>query len=174
MNKKEILLEIFDWSKTILFAVVIALVLNTKIIANAQVPTGSMETTVMTGSRIVINRLAYVMSEPKRGEIISFNPPFEAESPYLKRVIGLPGETIEGKEGCVYINGVKLTEEYLGEKITEDFGPFEVPQNSYFVMGDNRNNSYDSRYWDYHYVINDQIIGKAVLEYYPELKLLEP
>lgn len=172
-RKIKILNEILDWSKTIVIALAIAFFISNTLIANAQVPTGSMESTIMTNSRIIINRLSYVTEEPQRGDIISFYFPDDGKTSYLKRIIALPGETVEGIEGKVYINGNVLDETYVKEEIEDDFGPYLVPEYSYFVMGDNRNNSWDSRYWNDKFVEKDEIIGKAAFEYFPEWKLLQ-
>ena len=87
-----------------------------------------MEETVMTGDRIMINRLAYIAEEPQRGDIVAFYYPDDGETLYLKRVMGLPGETIEGIDGYVYINGVKMENDFTTERIEYDFAPFEVPK----------------------------------------------
>ena len=166
---KKILYEILDWSKVLLTALVITFVVSRTLVANAQVPTGSMETTIMTGSRVLINRLSYVVGEPKRGDIIAFYFPDDKSEKYLKRIIGLPGDKVEGIDGGIYVNDVLLEESYIREKINEDFGPYYVPELSYFVMGDNRNNSDDSRFWKDKFVEKDEIIGKAEIEYFPEL-----
>lgn len=169
---KKILLEILDWSRVILTALALGFLISNKLVANAQVPTGSMENTIMPESRIIINRLAYAKEEPKRGDIISFTFPDDGKTNYLKRIIGLPGETISGKDGSVYIDGVILEERYLKEPMLGEFGPFFVPDGSYFVMGDNRNNSWDSRYWQDSFVEKKEILGRAEFEYFPELKWL--
>lgn len=167
---KKILYEILDWSKVLLTALVIAFVVSRTLVANAQVPTGSMETTIMSGSRVLINRLSYVVGEPERGDIIAFYFPDDKSEKYLKRIIGLPGDKVEGIGGRIYINGGLLEESYITEEINADFGPYHVPESSYFVMGDNRNNSDDSRFWNDKFVEKDEIIGKAEIEYFPELK----
>ena len=163
--------EILSYLKVIVFSVAAAIVINHTLIVNAEIPTGSMESTVPVGSRIIINRLSYVLSAPHRGDIISFYYPDDQETEYLKRVIALPGETVEGRNGSVYIDGEELQEEYIKEQFKEDFGPYEVPEKAYFVMGDNRNNSWDSRFWNQKFVYEDQIIGEAKIEYYPEVKV---
>lgn len=165
-----ILYEILDWSKVILIALVLAFVVSHTLIANAQVPTGSMETTIMKGSRIIINRLAYLGEAPRRGDIIAFYFPDDGKSMYLKRIIGLPGEKIEGIDGMIYIDDEPLSEDYIREELSEDFGPYVVPEDSWFVMGDNRNNSLDSRYWNDKFVEKDEIVGRAEIEYFPEFK----
>lgn len=164
--------EIFSYSKIILTAAAISFGLNHYVIANAVVPTGSMEATIQPEDRIVINRLAYISAEPERGDIISFWYPDNESDNYLKRVIGLPGETIEGKDGEIYINGELLEEDYIKEKSYIDFGPYEVPENCYFVMGDNRNDSHDSRFWQHKFVSKEKIVGKAMIKYYPHFENL--
>lgn len=169
---KKVLMEILDWSKVFLFALLISFFIRSTVVASAIVPTGSMEETIMIGSRIIINRLAYINEGPERGDIVSFYYPDNEEELFLKRVMGLPGETIEGISGYIYINGEKLEEDYTPIILDYDFGPFTIPDNCYFMMGDNRNNSLDSRYWQNHFVERSKIIGRAELEYYPQIKLL--
>lgn len=171
-SKKEIISEIISYAKVIMIALAVTYIANHTLIVNANVPSGSMENTIKTGSRIIINRLAYRSADPKRGDIISFDFPDDESQNYLKRIIALPGETIEGKGGEIYINGQKLEEDYIKEKSYMDFGPYTVPDESYFVMGDNRNDSWDSRFWRNTYVHIDKIVGKAEFEYFPEIKKL--
>lgn len=172
MTKNEILKEIGSYVKITVIAAAAVYLLNQTLIVNATVPTGSMEDTVMTGSRIVINRLAYKSESPKRGDIISFYLPDDGKSRYLKRVVGLSGEQIEGSGGNIYINGQELEEPYIKERSYQDFGPYTVPDHCFFVMGDNRNNSWDSRFWTNKFVDEDVVIGRAEVEYYPEFKSL--
>lgn len=174
MKKSEIAKEILSYSKIILFSAAAAYFINSTLIANAQVPTGSMENTIMIGSRIVINRLSYVSASPQRGDIVAFQCPDEPAGsiPFLKRIIGLPGETIQGIDSVIYIDGTAIEEPYLGNVSYEDFGPYSIPENCYFMMGDNRGNSWDARYWTNKFVPADTIVGKAEMEYYPEIKLL--
>lgn len=162
-----------DWVVVIAVALVVALVINFFIIVNSTVPTGSMENTIMSGSRMIGFRVAYWFSEPKRGDIIIFRYPDDPSQLFVKRVIGLPGETVEIIDGVTYINGEVLEEDYINEdyryvpKEFEDYGPYTVPEESYFMMGDNRGNSKDSRKWNNTYVTKDAIIGKAWLCYWP-------
>ncbi len=163
--------EIISWVLTFLCAVVVALFLKNYIIINATVPTGSMENTILPGDDLLGFRLAYSHSDPKRGDIVIFAFPDDESKKYVKRVIGLPGETVEITEGKVYIDGSEtpLEEPYLKEQWLVATGPFkfEVPKNSYLVLGDNRNDSYDSRYWTNTFVKKDKIIGKVLFIYYP-------
>lgn len=174
MKKKtwKILKEIYDWSLVFLIALVASLFIKNTVVASAEVPTGSMEETVMTGSRIFINRLAYVSDNPQRGDIVAFTYPDDGKSLYLKRIMGLPGEVIEGRDSKIYINGVQI-QDYVENSGDADFGPYEIPENCYFMMGDNRNNSWDSRYWNNKFVEREAIMGKVSLEYFPEIKVLE-
>ncbi|MFG6384079.1 MAG: signal peptidase I [Lachnospiraceae bacterium] len=169
----KVIKEVFSNITVILVAVVIGLFLNRYMIANAQVPTGSMETTVMAGDRIIVNRLSYVFGEPKRGDIVTFIYPDDGETLYLKRIMGLPGETIEGKEGVIYIDGTPLVEDFTQEVSYDNFGPYKIPEKSYFMMGDNRNDSWDSRYWKHKFVKREDIIGKAEFSYFPHPRLLK-
>ena len=169
----KVLKEVFDFSKLFLFSLVISMFIKNTVVACAVVPTGSMENTVMPGSKIIINRLAYTFEEPQRGDIVSFYYPDDGKTIYLKRIIGLPGETVEVIDGVVYIDKKPLIEEYIKEEMLGDFGPFTVPEDSYFMMGDNRNNSWDSRYWNDKYVDFNEIVGQAEIEYYPEIKALK-
>ena len=163
--------EVLSWVITIALAVVAALFIKSFVIINANIPSGSMENTIMTGDRLFGNRLAYAKKEPERGDIIIFKFPEDEAENYVKRVIGLPGEKVEIRDAKVYINGSAepLKEDYLKEEWTTSTGPytFEVPEDSYLVLGDNRNNSWDARYWEHTYVAEDKILGKAVFRYFP-------
>ena len=170
-KKNSAVREALSWCMTFVVAIVLALLLKNYIIINATVPTGSMEHTIEPGDDLFGLRVAYNFTEPKRGDIIIFKFPDDESEKYVKRIIGLPGEKVTIKEAKVYINDseVPLDEDYLKEKWVLATGPFEfdVPEDCYFVMGDNRNDSYDARYWDNTYVTKDEIIGKAYMIYYP-------
>ena len=145
------------------------------------IPSGSMENTLLIGDHLIMSRLGYdagipftnlhvpLWREPKRQQIIIFKPPFDPAQPdYVKRTIGLPGDTVDIHDGSVWINGQRLREDYtLGKtervESTEFKMPFKVPENCYFAMGDNRQNSYDSRFWGC--VPRRNIIGTPVLIY---------
>ena len=92
---------------------------------------------------------------------------------YVKRIIGLPGDVVEVKNGEVYVNGEALEEDYIKETTEGFYGPYEVPEDCYFMMGDNRNNSLDSRYWDNKFVEEDKILGKVLLKYYKKPALVK-
>ena len=168
--------ELFQWVLVIIGAVILAFLIDTFVIVNAQIPSGSMENTIMTGDRVFGNRLAYRFSDPKRFDIIIFKYPDDESQLFIKRIIGLPGETVEIHDGNIYINGsdTPLEDVDIKEPMEGSFGPYTVPEGCYFVMGDNRNNSRDSRYWENTFVSEDEILGKAVLRYWPlnKMKLL--
>ena len=170
-EKNSPLKEALSWVFTFAAAILVALVLKNFVIINATVPTGSMENTIMPGDDLFGFRLAYQFSEPKRGDIIIFKYPDDEEEKYVKRIIGLPGETVRISNAKVYIDDSEtpLQEEYLKDEWTVATGPFEfqVPEGCYFVMGDNRNDSWDARYWDNTYVAREKIIGKAEWVYFP-------
>ena len=164
--------EVISWIKTILLAAVLAGAVNSFLIVNAEVPTGSMENTIMTGDRILALRTSYWFDEPEAGDIAVFRYPDDptGKTLYVKRIIGTEGDVVEVEDGEVYVNGEMLTEGYIAETTVGDFGPYLVPEDSYFMMGDNRNHSLDSRYWDNKFVHEDEILGKVVLRYYKGFK----
>lgn len=169
--KQKVIKELLSWLRTLILVVVFALAVNNFLIVNALVPSGSMESTIMTGDRVVGSRLSYEFSKPERGDIIMFLFPDDEKQLFIKRIIGLPGETITIVDGKIFIDNasVPMEEPYLKVIPVGSFGPFIVPQDSYFVMGDNRNASFDSRRWKNPYVKRDKIIAKAEFSYYPSI-----
>jgi len=135
------------------------------------IPSGSMEPTLQINDRLIVSKLSYDFTNPKRGDVMVFNPPEavlkqeKIPDPFIKRVIGLPGDKVEVDSGRVYINGCPLQENYIAAKPDYHWGPMTVPPNSYLVLGDNRNNSYDGHYWGF--VDRDRIIGKAIYRFWP-------
>lgn len=131
----------------------------------------SMQPNFQTGQVLVISRLNYLMNQPQRGEIVVFNPPGQPadEPPYIKRVIGLPGETVEIRDTKVYVNGIELDEPYINEPCDPGRCPdktWVLGADEYFMMGDNRNHSSDSRGFPTP-VTRDRIIGEALIRYWP-------
>ncbi len=163
--------EVWEWVKVLVSAALIALFLNTCIIANSEVPSGSMENTIMTGDRVIGSRLSYRFGDPERGDIAIFRFPDNEEIFFVKRIIGLPGDTVDIVDGQVYLNGSAepLDEPSIREPmIPEEPMHFEVPEDSYFMLGDNRNNSGDARRWRNTYVKRDKIIAKVLFRYFPK------
>lgn len=124
-----------------------------------------MEPNLYEGQRILVNKVVYNVHEPERGDVIILWPPFDVTYPFVKRIIGLPGETVEVKDGEVYINGVKLYEPYIKEPPIYTLKKITVPDNEYFVLGDNRNIAQDSHFgWT---VPAEDIVGKAWITVWP-------
>lgn len=169
--------EFLSWAIPIIIAIVVVWGLKRFVIINANVPSGSMENTIMTDSNLIGFRLAYSFSDPKRGDIVIFPDPDKKEDEkgqvekLIKRIIGLPGDTVEIKKGHVYINGELLEEDYVKEDWSDGTGSdgisVVVPEGCYFMMGDNRKTSLDARFWENKFVKREDIIGKAWLVYWP-------
>jgi len=176
LTKNKIISEIANWAIIIGVALILATLINKFVIIKAEVISGSMEDTLQIDDVYLGSRLSYVFGDPERGEIVFFKFPDNEEETFVKRVIGLPGEKIEIRDGKVYINDAAepLYEPYLRETPrSEDFGPVVVPEDSYFMMGDNRNHSSDSRAWNTFYVTKDQLLAKAWLRIWPPFHLAD-
>ena len=187
--KKSTLREYFE---SIVIAVILALFIRTFVVQAFKIPTGSMEENLLIGDHLLVNKFVFgpsasaveravlPMAALKRGEVVVFKYPEEPDRDFIKRVIGLPGETVELREKKVYINGTPLNEPYVhflapprsgtefnevtSFDVRERYGPVTVPPNQYFVMGDNRDNSQDSRYWGF--LPRDLVKGKALVIYW--------
>ena len=186
--------EVISWLLSLAFVIVAVLIINNFIIVNAQVPSSSMENTIMPGNRLIGTRFSYWFSEPERGDIVIFHYPLDEKIIYIKRVIGLPGETVRIEDGKIYINDSEtpLDEPYLKEEwLVENTGfSYTIPEDCWLMLGDNRNNSADSRYWPqkaleeglvssieegrekYSFVHSDQIMARAVFRYWGGFKVL--
>ncbi len=149
--------------QTILIAAALYFVVDV-IIGREEVFNVSMEPTVVQGEVIFVNKLAYRLDEVDRGDIVTFHAPLDPQVNYIKRVIGLPGDEVKISAGEVYINGKKVDEPYLNN-IAMDENTWLVPEGMYFVMGDNRQNSIDSRTWGF--VPEGNLVGKALAVYWP-------
>jgi signal peptidase I len=187
--KKSTLREYFE---SIVIAVILALFIRTFVVQAFKIPTGSMEETLLIGDHLLVNKFVFGPTETamertllptgtiRRRDVLVFKYPEEPERDFIKRVIGLPGETVELREKKVYINGTPLDEPYVhfltapsvpselhevtSFDVRERYGPVTVPPNHYFVMGDNRDNSQDSRYWGF--LPRENIKGKSLVIYW--------
>jgi signal peptidase I len=184
--KKSVLREYFE---SIVIAVILALFVRTWAVQAFKIPTGSMENNLLIGDHLLVNKFVFAptlggaeravlpMRDIHRGDIVVFKYPDEPERDFIKRVIGLPGDTVELRNKKVFINGQGLDEPYVhflepahdAQEVTsfdvrERYGPVQVPAEHYFVMGDNRDNSQDSRYWGY--LPRGYIKGKALMIYW--------
>jgi|LSQX01.2.fsa_nt_gb signal peptidase I len=165
--------EIFEWVQAIVLALVIALLIRTFLFTLIRVEGSSMVPTLSTNDRLIVWKLMY---KPRQGDIIILKPPLHPETPYVKRIIGMPGQTININTSTqeVIIDGEPIDEDYINEP-TRFSGnmtfPVKVPDDHVFVMGDNRNNSKDSRYTDVGMIPYDKIIGKATVRIWPLNKI---
>lgn len=177
MEKSEVRQMLKETISIIVIALALALLLRNFVIEGRIIPSGSMLPTLQLQDRVMVNKFIYDFKDPVRGDIIILDPPpaLERTDLFIKRVIGLPGETVEMKDGKVYINGKALIEPYLAEPLDYTFGPVVVPQNSLLVLGDNRNYSFDSHKWVPAWLTRDRVKGKAFMVYWPlnHLHLLE-
>ena len=174
---------IIEYLMVVAIGALIAVFLTQVVIVNAVVPTGSMKDTINEGDRLIGLRLTYYFDSPERGDIVIFKCPKQGEDYnklYVKRVIGLPGETVEIRAGAVWIKTAAgeefmLQEDYLNETPRPDAAvnnmSYPVPEGSYFMMGDNRNNSDDSRFWGT--VTEDRVLAKVLFRYYPGFEVLK-
>ena len=169
--------EVLEYVRLIAIVVGVTLLVETFVIVNAVIPSASMEPTIMTGDHIFGNRLAYKFGDPERYDIIIFRYPDDESQLFIKRIIGMPGDTVEIRDGDVFVNQeeIPLSDEFcsvqdmtsLDMNRTVLSNPFTVPDDCYFVLGDNRLNSKDSRYWKNPFVQRNKILGKAVFRYWP-------
>jgi len=171
-----------EYVEAAVIAIILALFIRTFVVQAFKIPSGSMEPTLMVGDHILVNKFIYgvkipyidktliPISRPKRGDIVVFKFPIDKKKDFIKRVMGLPGETIEIVGKKIIVNGKPIEDRYgyydnNPNKLTRRrFGPFKIPADKYFVMGDNRDHSYDSRYWGY--VPFNYIKGKAFFIYW--------
>jgi signal peptidase I len=165
-KKKSIIREYIE---AMVVAIVLALIIRTLVVQAFKIPSGSMLQTLQIGDHILVNKFIYTFTDPERGDIIVFKYPEDKTRDFIKRVIGLPGETIEVKNRVVYIDGKPIKENYAAYTATEfssynNLSPRLIPPDSYFMMGDNRDNSMDSRKWGF--LKRDLIRGKAMILYF--------
>ena len=152
--------------ESVAIAVVLAVIIRVFLFQPFFIPSESMAPTLTEGDRIIVSKIHYRLGSPKRGEIVVFKYPVNPEKDFIKRVIGLPGETLEIRESKLYINGEFVEQPFLPPGLSYgSYGPVTIPQGQYFMMGDNRNNSEDSRFWGM--LPKENVIGKTLLIYWP-------
>lgn len=171
-KKPTLLGEIISWVGIFVGAYIVAWLITSFIIVNARIPSGSMVSTINQGDQVIGSRLSYLFSDPKRGDIVIFDSPVE-DKIYIKRLIGLPGDEVKIVDNQLFINGELQEEPYVRNGWENSIGEYvyKVPEGCYFMMGDNRDGSSDSRYWGY--VEKDAIIAKAIFRYWPSIGMLE-
>lgn len=153
-------------------ALILALLVRAYVAEPRFIPSDSMVPTLQVGDRLVVEKISYHLHPPEFGDIVVFDPPlqlqrqgYKKDQAFIKRIIGQPGQTIEIKNGKVFVNGQALQEPYIAESPNYIMKPAQVPEGAFFVMGDNRNNSNDSHVWGF--LPKDNIIGRAWLRFYP-------
>ena len=159
--------EIKDWVVSIVIAVVLAMIIRTFVVELYLVEGPSMRPTLQHAQRLVVNKFIYHFRAPEKGEVLIFRYPKDPSRDFIKRVIAVPGDTIEIKDGNVFVNGELQNEDYILSKCRGDYPKSTIPEGHIFVMGDNRNNSEDSRFPDVGFVPFDLIKGKAMLVFWP-------
>lgn len=164
---KGIMKSVLEWVVIIAVAFVLSVIIRNFIVDTRIVPTGSMLPTIQLQDRLIVDRLFYKYSTIKRGDILVFTAPEQAQEDLdlVKRVIGLPGEKVEIKNGKVYIEDKALNEPYIMAPPDYNYGPVTVPPNSYFMLGDNRRASKDSHIWGF--LPADKILGRVWIRYWP-------
>ena len=173
-EKKSVGDEIKDWIFSIVAAIVVAMFIRTFIVELYVVDGPSMRPTLQHEERLVVNKFIYHVRDPQKGEVVIFRYPRDTSRDFIKRVIATAGDTIEIKEGHVYVNDQLLREDYILEKTRTEYPKVTIPEGTIFVMGDNRNNSEDSRFSDVGFVPLDLVKGKAIFIFWPmdEMKTL--
>lgn len=155
-----------EMAEVVVVAFALAFLIKTFVVGNFWIPSESMVPTIEINDKVIVTNFSYWFAEPQRGDVIVFRYPLDPKKDYIKRCIGLPGETVEFRDSQLYIDGQLVDEPYLPEGLEfEDYGPVQVPEGQYFMCGDNRNYSSDSRVWGF--LERKLIIGKAQVIYWP-------
>ncbi len=157
--------ELWEWIKSILIAVVLAVIIRIFFLEVYLVDGSSMLPTLRNRERLIVNKFEYHFKEPQTGDVMIFS--FSSERDFIKRVIGTPGDEVYIENGLIYVNGASLTEDYILKTTEGYYGPVTVPEGHYFVLGDNRNNSTDSRHPSVGFVSEEKVKGKAFLVFWP-------
>jgi signal peptidase I len=182
-QKKSLLRE---YVSALVWAVALALVIRTFVVQTFEIPSGSMENTLQIGDYLIANKFLYglrlpwsgervlTIREPRRGDVVIFKYPKDPSQDFIKRLVGLPGDEVMVRDKVVYVNGKVYADPHeihkdsrvqpTSESPRDEFGPVKVPQGSYFMMGDNRDESYDSRFWGF--VKGTDILGLAMVKYW--------
>ena len=165
---------IIELVKTLVSAGVLAIGIRACVAEARFIPSESMLPTLEIDDRLIVEKISYRFRKPERGDVVVFSPTDALKEQnyneaFIKRVIGLPGDTVEVKNGNVLVNNKELTEKYILDAPNYQYGPIQVPKGQYLVLGDNRNNSYDSHYWGF--VPLDNVIGRATVRFWPPSRL---
>lgn len=158
--------------QTVLIAFLLAILIRAYVAESRFIPSASMLPTLQIGDRVIVEKLSAYFHPPRPGDIVVFHPPealqtvgYAADQAFIKRVIGQPGQVVRVDHGKVYLDGQPIIEPYIAEPPNYEWGPWQVPNHTFFVMGDNRNNSNDSHVWGF--LPEGQIIGRAWFRFWP-------
>lgn len=187
-KKTKIKAAVREWTESIVIAFILAMIIRVFVVQAFKIPTGSMRTTLMEGDVILVNKFIYgakipftnfrlpALRQPKTGDVVVFIYPENPKKDFIKRLVASEGQTVEIKNGTIYINGQPLLEPVFSQKYYYNRGAYAqegqkivVPKDSYFMLGDNSQSSQDSRYWGF--VPKDNIIGKALVIYWPPQRI---
>lgn len=178
---------LWEYAEAIVTALILALIIRAYVVQAFKIPTGSMEPTLLVGDHLLVNKFIYgthlpfvdgkvlAVREPRRGDIVVFKYPRDPDRDFIKRIVGVGGDVVQERDKVIYINGKPVDEPFAAHsdpaveppgsgEPRDNFGPVTVPEGKYFVMGDNRDQSYDSRYWGF--VDEEEIRGKAIIIYW--------
>ena len=172
-RKAFIVKEAKEWGHSILVAIVLTLIIRTFVVQAFKIPSGSMRPTLLEGDKLFVNKFIYRFEDPKRGDIVVFKYPEDPKKDFIKRLVALGGETVEIRDGKIYVDGKVLEDEKSFKKFYyynhDPFGgpdeKIKVPENSFYVLGDNSANSTDSRFWGF--VPKKNMLGKAIFRWWP-------
>ena len=159
--------QLVELLKSVIIAIIAALLIITFVFETVRVDGYSMNPTLNNNDRLIVEKVTYYFRQPEPGDIVVIKYPANTEEKFIKRVVAVQGNTVEIKNNTLYINGIAKKENYILEDTMSDFSKVTVPQGTIFVMGDNRNNSRDSRYPDVGFVSTSLVVGRAVLRIYP-------
>ena len=159
----------WEFFKTLIIAFVLAQLIMVSVAQAFQVEQYSMEPTLLPRDRVLVDKFFYRLRQPRHGDVIVLRYPLNPQRNYIKRIVGLPGDVLETRDGKLYVNGRRMSEPYINGTPQGNYGPFTVPEDSVFVMGDNRNNSEDSRAFGP--LKKEFIVGQALLIYWPPTRM---
>ena len=177
MTRDELKHEIKEWTSSILVALVLTLIIRTYVIQAFKIPSGSMRPTLMEGDKLFVNKYIYRFKKPERGDIIVFKYPVDPKKDFIKRLVGFGGESVEIRDGKIYVEGKALEDPTsFGKFYYYNHDPYGapnektlIPEGAYFVLGDNSANSTDSRFWGF--VPQKNVLGKAIFRWWPPKRI---
>lgn len=167
MSHESAIREFLSWALAFMVAITVGVFVHVFVMEPFEVDGSSMEPSFFSGDRVLLSKISYHLSSPRRGDVVVFHYPADPTRDFIKRVIGLPGDTVQVHNGYVYVNGRTIQEDYLRSFPLEEFPSARVPTDSYFVLGDNRNNSMDSRDSHVGFVQSKYLVGKVEMVYWP-------